>query len=220
MRAIIAGAGRLGSRIARVLAAEHEVTLVDLDERRPAGPAGGAGGAGPRIVLGDACEPAVLEHAGVHTADVLIAATDRDEDNLVISHLAKTRFAVPRVAARVNDPENTWLFDEHWGVDIAVPADMPLVALVEEVAGAVDTVSLLRLGQTGVGVVEILVSAGSRADGRRIDDLRLPTGTLVAAVIREGEPVFPARDLPLRPGDVLFLVSHTATEQEIRSAVQ
>lgn len=218
MRAIIAGAGRLGSRIARVLTAEqHDVTLVDLDERRPAGPAGGAG---PGFVPGDACEPAVLEHAGVLTADVLVAATDRDEDNLVISHLAKTRFAVPRVAARVNDPENTWLFDAHWGVDIAVPADMPLVALVEEVAGAVDTVSLLRLGQTGVGVIETLVSAGSRADGRRIDDLRLPAGTLVAAVIRDGEPVFPTRDLPLRPGDILFLVSHTATEQEIRSAVQ
>lgn len=126
MKTLIAGAGRLGTQIAQVLAAaRNDVTLVDIDDDRVAELEGHLP---VHLVVGDACEPGVLEHAGVLAADLVVAATGDDEDNLVISLLAKRQFDVPRVAARVNDAENSWLFDQKWGVDTAVPAATPLIS--------------------------------------------------------------------------------------------
>ncbi|MEI5525545.1 NAD-binding protein [Streptomyces brasiliscabiei] len=145
MNVLIAGAGRLGTQIAHVLsAARNEVTLIDIDDDRVDDLRGRVA---VRLVAGDACEPALLEDSGVLTADLVIAATGDDEDNLVISLLAKRQFSAPRVAARVNDAENTWLFDGRWGVDVAVPAATPLISLIEEATGATDTVALLRLSK-------------------------------------------------------------------------
>jgi trk system potassium uptake protein len=218
MRALIAGAGRLGTQIAQVLAAaRNDVTLVDVDEDRIAELEGHLP---VRLVAGDACEPAFLEHAGALTADLVIAATGRDEDNLVISLLAKRQFAVPRVAARVNDAENAWLFDQHWGVDTAVPAATPLISLIEEATGATDTVALLRLSKAGVDVIETTITARSRAAGRTLVEIPLPEGAVIATVIRDGQPTVPAPGMRLRPGDELLVVSHAATEQEIHTAFQ
>lgn len=218
MKALIAGAGRLGAQIAQVLAAaRNDVTLVDIDEDRVAE----LGGRLPvRLLAGDACEPAVLEHAGVLTADLVVVTTGSDEDNLVISLLAKRRFAVPRVAARVNDAENAWLFDRNWGVDTAVPAATPLISLIEEATGATDTVALLRLSKAGVDVIETTISARSRAVGRTLAEIGLPEGTVIATVVRDGRPTVPAPGMRLRPGDELLVVSHAATEQEIHAAFQ
>ncbi|MFB8754606.1 potassium channel family protein [Streptomyces nigra] len=218
MKALIAGAGRLGSQIAQVLTAAHnDVTLVDIDERRVAELEGHLP---VRLVEGDACEPALLEHAGAHTADLVLATTGRDEDNLVISLLAKRQFAVPRVAARVNEEENAWLFDQNWGVDTAIPAATPLVSLIEEATGATDTVALLRLSKAGVDVIETAITPRSRASGRPLADIELPAGSVIATVIRAGQPTVPTPEMRLRPGDELLVVSHAATEQEIRAAFQ
>lgn len=218
MKALIAGAGRLGTQIAQVLAAaRNDVTLVDIDEDRIAELEGHLP---VRLVAGDACEPAFLEHAGALTADLVIAATGNDEDNLVISLLAKRQFAVPRVAARVNDAENTWLFNQNWGVDTAVPAATPLISLIEEATGATDTVALLRLSKAGVDVIETAITAQSRAAGRTLAEIALPAGGVIATVIREGQPTVPAPEMRLQPGDELLIVSHAATEQEIHGAFQ
>ncbi|MCK8437270.1 TrkA family potassium uptake protein [Streptomyces sp. D2-8] len=218
MRALIAGAGRLGTQIAQVLAAaRNDVTLVDVDEDRIAELEGHLP---VRLVAGDACEPAFLEHAGALAADLVIATTGTDEDNLVISLLAKRQFAVPRVAARVNDAENAWLFDQHWGVDTAVPAATPLISLIEEATGATDTVALLRLSKAGVDVIETTITARSRAAGRTLVEIPLPEGAVIATVIRDGQPTVPAPGMRLRPGDELLVVSHAATEQEIHTAFQ
>ena len=147
-------------------------------------------------MAGDACEPTVLEDAGALTTDLLVAATGDDEDNLVISLLAKRQFAVPRVAARVNDTDNGWLFDHHWGVDVAVPAATPLISLIEEATGATDTVALLRLSKAGVNVIETAITPHSRAVGHALADITLPAGTVVAAVIRNGEPTVPSPTVP------------------------
>ncbi|MGW1892530.1 potassium channel family protein [Streptomyces sp. NPDC002004] len=218
MKALIAGAGRLGTQIAQVLAAaRNDVTLVEADDRRIAE----LEGRFPvRLVSGDACEPTLLEHAGVLTCDLVIAATGKDEDNLVISLLAKRQFRVPRVAARVNEAENGWLFDERWGVDVAVPSATPLISLIEEATGATDTVALLRLSKAGVDVIETAITPQSRAVGRTLDDIPLPAGTVVATVIRGGQPTVPDPGVRLQPGDEILLVSHTATEQEIHAAFQ
>ncbi|MFK0160607.1 potassium channel family protein [Streptomyces sp. NPDC090493] len=218
MRVLIAGAGRLGTRIAQVLsAARNDVTLVERDDERLAElddiPR-------VRLLAGDASEPGLLDRAGTRTADVLIAATGSDEDNLVISLLAKRRFGVARVAARVNDAENAWLFDRRWGVDVAVPAATPLVSLIEEATGATDTVALLRLSRAGVEVIETAITEASRAAGHTLGEISLPAGTVVATVVRDGRPTVPGPGVRLRPGDELLLVSHEATEQEIHAAFQ
>ena len=218
MNVLIAGAGRLGTQIAQVLsAARNDVTLVEQDEDRIAEiedlPS-------VQLVAGDACEPVLLERAGALTCDLVIAATGRDEDNLVISLLAKRQFGVARVAARVNDAENTWLFDGQWGVDIAVPAATPLISLIEEATGATDTVALLRLSKAGVEVIETAITQESRAAGHLLGEITLPAGTVVATVVRDGHPTVPSPEVRLLPGDELLLVSHEATEQEIHASFQ
>ncbi|WP_406221432.1 potassium channel family protein [Streptomyces canus] len=218
MKVLVAGAGRLGAQIAQVLAAAHnDVTLVDLNEDRIAELEGHLP---VRLVAGDACEARLLEHAGAHTTDLVIAATGDDEDNLVISLLAKRRFAVARVAARVSDEENTWLFDHRWGVDVAVPATGPLISLIEEATGATDTVALLRLSKAGVNVIETAITSQSHVVGRALADIRLPAGTIIATVIRAGQPTVPTDQTQLMPGDEILLVSHTVAEEEIHAAFQ
>ncbi|MFE0456777.1 potassium channel family protein [Streptomyces sp. NPDC058914] len=219
MNVLIAGAGRLGAQIAQVLsAARNEVTLIDSDDDRVAELQGRVPGV--LLVAGDACEPALLEHAGALTADLVVATTGDDEDNLVISLLAKRQFSVPRVAARVNDADNAWLFDARWGVDVAVPAATPLISLIEEATGATDTVALLRLSKAGVDVIETAITPQSRAVGQALGEIRLPEGTVVATIVREGQPTVPDPAIRLRAGDELLLVSHSATEQEIHAAFQ
>ncbi|MFE7814306.1 potassium channel family protein [Streptomyces sp. NPDC057433] len=218
MKALIAGAGRLGTQIAQVLAAaRNDVTLVDIDDDRIAELEGRVP---VRLMAGDACDPAFLERAGALTADLVIATTGHDEDNLVTSLLAKRHFAVPKVVARVNDTENTWLFDQRWGVDTAVPAATPLISLIEEATGATDTVALLRLSKAGVDVIETAITPQSRAAGHTLTEIALPAGTVVATVVRDGRPTVPAPEMRLRPGDELLVVSHAATEQEIHAAFQ
>ncbi|MFF7926553.1 potassium channel family protein [Streptomyces mirabilis] len=218
MNVLIAGAGRLGTQIAQVLsAARNAVTLVEHDEDRIAEIKGLPS---VQLVAGDACEPVLLERAGALTCDLIIAATGRDEDNLVISLLAKRQFGVARVAARVNDAENAWLFDGRWGVDVAVPAATPLISLIEEATGATDTVALLRLSKAGVEVIETAITEASRAAGHPLGEITLPAGTVVATVVRDGRPTVPSPEVTLLPGDELLLVSHEATEQEIHAAFQ
>ena len=218
MNVLIAGAGRLGTQVAQVLAASgNDVTLVDTDEARVDALRGRFGA---RLVVGDASEAAVQERAGAAHADLVVATTGRDEDNLVASLLAKRRFAVPRVVARVNDDENSWLFDQRWGVDSAVPAAAPIVSLIEEATGAADTVALLRLSSAGVGIIETAITTGSKAAGRPLGAVDLPEGTLVATIVRNGDPTAPTPQTVLQPGDELLLVSHSAGEEEIHAAFQ
>jgi trk system potassium uptake protein TrkA len=217
MRAVIAGAGRFGSQAAQVLiTAGHEVTLIDIDDERIAGLSEDT----VHLVAGDACEPAVLEEAGAHVADLLIAATGDDEDNLVIGLLAKRQFTVQRVAARVNDPDNAWLFDQRWGIDVAVHASAPLISLIEEATGASDTVALLRLAKAGVTVTETAITAESRACGHVVTEIPLPPGTLVVAVVRDGEPFAPVTAGSLRPGDEVLLISHGTDTAEVDAIFQ
>ncbi|MGB8258597.1 MAG: TrkA family potassium uptake protein, partial [Pseudonocardiaceae bacterium] len=135
MRVTIAGAGAVGRSIAaELLEFGHDVMLIerDLDQFDPNDVAGA------QWVLADACELASLEEAGLEHSDVVIAATGNDKVNLVVSLLAKTEFAVRRVVARVNDPRNEWLFNESWGVDVAVSTPRMLAAMVEEAVSVGD----------------------------------------------------------------------------------
>ena len=211
VKVAIAGAGSVGTAIASDLHANgHEVLLFEQDpelvERlRPT--------LDITWVAADACEVSSLDRAGLATVDVVVAATGDDEDNLVISLLAKQEFAVPRVVARVNHPKNQWLFNESWGVDVSVSTPQLLTALVEE---AVSVGSLVRLLQFKGGVahlVEITLAEDSPANDTAIADLAFPRDAVVVAVVRADRLVVPRGDTTLQSGDeVLVLVTAEAED--------
>jgi len=218
MKAIIAGAGKLGTQSARMLAnSGYSVTIIEQDDARVAqmleAPVG-------RVVTGDACETSILEEAGAFSVELLVAATGDDEDNLVISLLAKRQFEVPQVVARVNDVDNTWLFDSRWGVDVTIPAAIPLVSLIEEATGSSDTVAILRLTRAGVTVIETALSSQSSSAGRAVQDIDLPPDALVATIIRGGKPTSPTPGFILAAGDEILVVSGEATAVDVRRAFQ
>jgi trk system potassium uptake protein TrkA len=215
MNILIAGAGHLGAQAAHFLSAiGHQVTVIDQDRTRLADCEHHS------TVHGDACEPDVLERAGALSADILLACTGQDENNLVISLLAKRQFAISRVLARFNDPDDTWLFDHRWGIDVALAATAPMVSLIEEASGASDTIGLLRLASAGVTLIETHIEPGSATAGHTLADVRLPAETVVAAVVRNGSPTVPDQDFRFQVGDTVLVVTSTAADHDIHKAFQ
>lgn len=218
MRVVVVGAGRLGRQIADALSlARNQVTLIEND-RQVAESLRGQSRA--RVLHGDGADPSVLEEAGCLKADVLVAVAGEDQVNLVVSLLAKRHFDVPRVVARVNDPANDWLFRESWGVDVAVSAPASLLSLIEEATSAADTVGLLRLGTAGVTLIETTITERSSAAGRTLAELPLPSGSIVAAVLRHGEPNVPGGGFLLDVGDEIIVITESATAEDIRKVFQ
>jgi len=218
MRIIIAGAGRLGLEMAEVVAQDgNDVTLIDNDENLVNQLRGTLK---VQVKYGDACEPAALEEAGALKADVFIASTGDDEDNLVISFLAKRHFDVPRVVARVNNRRNEWLFSARWGVDHAVSAVSALMPLIQEATGSADTVGLVRLAAGGVGVIETTLTDQSRAVGQTLADLEIPKGAIVVAVVRADGVHVPDGRFGLEAGDEVLVVSEAVPPDQIRRVFQ
>jgi trk system potassium uptake protein len=204
MRVVVAGAGNIGRYLALDLAGRgHEVTLLDTAE----GALAGLFADRLQTLRGDACDPGVLERAGARQADVVVAATGDDEDNLVISLLAKQEFAVPRVLARVNHPTNEWLFDESWGVDVAVSPPHLLTAFVEEEVTEGDAVPLLKLEHGTVELVEVRLDERSFAAGQRVQDLDLPNDLVLLAVLRGGHALPCRATTPLQEGDEVLALA-------------
>jgi trk system potassium uptake protein TrkA len=209
MKVAIAGAGSVGTAIAKDLHANgHDVLLIERDpelvERlRPM--------IAVRWVAADACEVSSLDAAGMAQVDVAVAATGDDEDNLVISLLAKQEFAVPRVVARVNHPNNQWLFNESWGVDISVSTPQLLTSLVEEAVSVGSLVRLLQFEGGNAHLVEVTLAEGSPAAGQSLALLDLPRDATVVAVVRQDRLVVPRGDTVLGVGDeVMVLVTGEA----------
>src|SRR5919106_3866926 len=199
MRVVVAGAGNVGKYLASDLTERgHDVTVIEQDaevyQRSKAR-------VDANWIHGDACEPWVLDKADLARADVLVAATGDDEDNLVISLLGKQEFAVPRVVARVNHPKNQWLFDESWGVDISMSPPHILTSLVEEAVTVGGLVELLSLEHGKVRLVELTLSPDSPLTGKHIYDFRLPHDSSLTAVVRDGHVIIPEPETPLVAGD-------------------
>ncbi len=210
MKVAIAGAGNVGVHIAADLkAAGHDVLLIEQD---PDLVARLAPTLAVRWINADACEVSSMHLAGLAEIDVVVAATGDDEDNLVISLLAKQEFAVPRVVARVNHPHNEWLFNETWGVDVSVSTPHLLTALVEE---AVSVGSLVRLLQfADARLVEVTLADDSPATDQAISDLGVPRDATIVAIVRERHVIVPRGETWMKPGDeVLALVTHEAEDE-------
>ncbi len=219
MRVVVAGAGNVGTHLAADLAARgHEITLIEQDK----GAIARAKAEIPEsvnVLMGDACEPYVLEEAKLGQADVIVAATGDDEDNLVVSLLAKQEFAVPRVVARVNHPSNEWMFTEQWGVDAAVSPPHILTALVEEAVTVGDVVRLLKLDRSGAALVELTLQQGSSVAGRPMYELRLPLDSAIVAIVREGHVVIPQPETVLVAGDEVMAIAKPEAEEDLRQAL-
>jgi trk system potassium uptake protein TrkA len=214
VKVAICGAGSVGTTIARDLnTSGHDVLVLerdpDLVERLRKE-------LDVTWVTADACEVASLDAAGLATVDVVVAATGDDEDNLVISLLAKQEFAVPRVVARVNNSKNQWLFNEGWGVDIAVSTPRLITAIVEEAVSVGSLVSLMQFEGGGAQLVEVTLAPESPAVGTAIAALGIPREAAVVAIVRDDRLVAPRAETVLQNGDeVLVLVTQDA-EPEVR----
>ena len=218
MRAIIAGGGNVGRHLSSDLIERgHEVTLI---EQEP-GPAAKAERQvrGAQVIMGDACELWVLEKAKIETVDVVVSATGDDEDNLVISLLAKQEFSVPRVLARVNHPKNEWLFTEQWGVDAAVSPPHILTSLVEEAVTVGDLVRILPLERGQASLVELTLPENSPNLGRPLYEMRLPPDSTIVAILREGHVVIPQPETVLAEGDEVIVLTAPQAEATLRQAV-
>ncbi|HET9649326.1 MAG TPA: TrkA family potassium uptake protein [Microlunatus sp.] len=212
MRVAIGGAGNVGRSIANELLENgHEILLIDRDPhaiKSDTVP-------GAEWLLADACELSSLEEAGLDTCDVAIAATGDDKSNLVMSLLAKTEFGVPRTVARVNHPKNEWLFNEVWGVDVAVSTPRLMCALVEEAVTVGDLVRLLTFHEGEANLVEMTLPAASPCVGLRIGDLRWPGDVVLVAIIRDGHAQPPDPDGSLEASDELLFVTAQDYEQQL-----
>lgn len=214
MRVAIAGAGKVGRAIARELIQNgHNILLIDRDAllARP-GIVEGA-----ETLLADACELSALESARLAEYDVVVAATGDDKVNLVVSLLAKTEFGVSRVVARVNHPKNEWMFDESWGVDVAVSTPRMLSALVEEAVSVGDLVRLFTFRQGNADLVEITLASDSPVTGQRVGDQLWPEDTALVAIVRGDRVIAPSPDDPLEIGDELIFVTAPCQEPLLQS---
>ena len=135
--------------------------------------------------------------------------------NLVVSLLAKTEYGVPRVVARVNDPKNEWLFNESWGIDVAVSTPRLLSALVEEAVSVGDLVRLMTFRQSEANLVELTMPADAPLSGQRVGDIDWPVDTALVAILREGRVIVPQDDDPLEPGDELLFVTNEDVEDQL-----
>ncbi|ABG98606.1 MULTISPECIES: potassium channel family protein [Rhodococcus] len=216
MRVAIAGAGAVGRSIARELVrSEHDVMLIERKlehvERESVPEA--------TWVHADACELSSLEAASLETYEVVIAATGDDKANLVLSLLAKTEFGVSRVVARVNDPRNEWLFDESWGVDVAVSTPRMLASLVEEAVSVGDLVRLMTFRQGQANLVEVTLPDNTPLAGKAVRKLQLPRDAALVTILRGGRVIVPQQDDPLEGGDELLFVASVDVEDDLRAAV-
>ena len=216
MKIVIAGAGSVGRSVAlELLEHGHECTLIDKqpDKLRVASVADAD------WVLADACSPDALREAGLAEADVMVAATGDDKANLVISLLAKTEFAVPRVVARLNNPHNEWLFNGSWGVDVSVSTPRIMTALVEEAVSEGIPVRLFSFNSAEVSMYAIVLPEGSPIVGKRISDTDLPPRTVLTSLLRDGRPLTPSYDDLFESGDELLLLI-SDTEKNALSTLQ
>jgi len=212
MRVAIAGAGNVGRSIAaELLGNGHEVLLIEREPRAmkvdtvPSA----------EWMLADACELETLVQAGLHTCQVMVAATGDDKVNLVVALLAKTEFGVDRVVARVNHPKNEWLFNESWGVDVSVSSPRLLAAVVEEAVSVGDLVRLLTFRQGQANLVELTLAADAPIVGKLVGAVPWPTDAALVAILRDGRVIVPSPDAALEGGDELLLVATTEVEDEL-----
>jgi trk/ktr system potassium uptake protein len=218
MYVLVAGGGKVGANLARLLLrAGHEVTLL---EQRPDRFAQLEDEFDHNVLRGDATELHVLERAGIQRPpDLVLAVTGDDEDNVIICQLAKEKYGVPKVIARVNDPRNQAHFDL-LGISPTVCATSNILALVEHEVPEHDLIHLLELRRENLEIVEVQIAQDSPVAGRRVESLALPDGARLISVMRGDESEIAVGSTELRPGDQVLAILQPGKEDELRRVLQ
>ena len=214
MYAIIAGGGKVGFFLGRELIEQgHEILIVENTSDRAEFIANELGNV---VLRGNADEASTLAEAGAERADVVVAVTGDDEDNLVICQVAKRRFGTRRAIARINDPRNEAIF-RMLGVDATVNATQMMLSTLEQEIPHANLIPLLRLRNTDVEVVEAVVDAKSRVVGKPLRDIDLPAESTIAVVIRGDSAFFPNGMTALQAGDEVVALTRGVNEPRLRS---
>jgi trk system potassium uptake protein TrkA len=212
MYALIVGAGKVGWNLARELVDKgHEVTLVEANRRRYETVEEELEHA---IQYGDGTELWVLERAGIERADLVVAVTGDDEDNILICQVATEKYGVDRVVARCNNPRNLQHF-ELLGIKPAVSATDLILRLIEHEVPKYGLVHLLDLKEERLEIIEMEVDEGSPADGVKVAELGLPEGALVISILRDGGGFVPAGDSVVKAGDEVLVVLDIGLEDAV-----
>ncbi len=217
MYIIVVGGGKVGFYLAKELCeSSHEVLLIEQDPEKVREIQDDLGDI---VMEGDGCEATVLEKAGTGRADMLLAVTGDDEDNLVACQVAKQRFNVTRTIARINNPKNEEIF-RRLEVDITVSATSAIMAHIEQELPTHQLIPLMKLKGTGLEIVEVRIPDDSRVVGRPIREILLPQQSIITLVIDEdGQPKVPSSDTILRPGDEVIAVTMHESEEALRTAL-
>jgi trk system potassium uptake protein len=206
MNVLIAGGGRTGARLASLLLNQnYKVRLVEnrrellgyLHQELPT----------EVIYEGNPVDPSVLDAAGIREANDVAAVTSNDSANLVICYLAKTQFDVPRTIARVNNPNNAWLFRDTFRVDVALNSADVFAHLIQEEMSLGDMMTLFKIKRGLYSVVEEKVPAGAKVIGKQLKDLDLAEHCVIAAIIRNGIMTLPRGDSSLQAEDEIIAVA-------------
>jgi trk system potassium uptake protein TrkA len=212
MYVVIVGAGKVGWNLGRELIQKsHEITLVESDPQRYSVVEEELEHS---VQYGDGSELWVLERAGIERADLVIAVTGDDEDNILISQVAREKYGVERIVARCNNPRNLQHF-ELLGIKPAVSATDLILRLIEHEVPKYGLVHLLDLPQERLEIIELEVSQGAPGAGKRVRDLGLPDGSLVISILRDGQGFVPAGDSVVQEGDEVLVVLDVGLESQV-----
>lgn len=213
MYVIIVGGGNIGYYLAKTLAAErHEVLLLEKDRMRYRTISEELG---ELVMQGDGCEVAIQRQAGFGRADVVVAVTGSDDDNLVVCQMAKMEHNVPRTISRVNDPRNEPLF-KRLGIDATVSSTKIIYNLIEQEVGGGEVIPLAALNRGNIEIVEIEIGPKSPVAGKTIRELELPNQALIISVIRGDQAILPSAETVFQPGDGVIALVNSDSAHELR----
>ena len=216
MYIIIVGGGKIGYYLAKeLLEDQHEVLIIEQDAEKCAQIADDLGEV---VMLGDGCEAATLERAGMARADMVIALTGDDEDNLVVCQVAKHKFDVPHTVARINNPKNESLFKK-LGIDATISSTSVILAHIEQELPSHPLIPLMTL-KGGLEIVEIKIPPDAQVVGRPIKGILLPQQSLITIIVgSDGQARLPTGDTIIQAGDEVVAVTMLENEEGLRSAL-
>jgi trk system potassium uptake protein TrkA len=214
---IVGGGGKVGYHLARALLADHEVLVVEESQQRVEFIAEELGS--DVIMQGDACDAATMERAGMSRADLVVAVTGEDQDNLTLCQIAKAKFSVGRAVARINNPQNETLFRQ-LGIDSTVSATTLIMGHIEQELPWQGLIPLLTLGGFNLEIVEVKVPREATTVGKQVKQLLLPQGSLICLVIdTQGTPRLPTPETLIQADDILVAVTSIGAEESLRAAL-
>ena len=214
---IVGGGGKVGYHLTRALLADHEVLVIEENPQRVEFIAEELGS--DVIMQGDACDAATMERAGMQRADLVVAVTGEDQDNLTLCQIAKAKFNVNRAVARINNPQNEGLFRQ-LGIDSTVSATTLIMGHIEQELPWQGLIPLLTLGGFNLEIVEVKIPREASMVGKQVRQLLLPQGALVCLIIdSQGTPRVPTAEMTIHADDILVAVTSIEAEESLRNAL-